>query len=143
MSDRRSRSATWTMPSGSQRLAAGGVLGRRQPEEDDGGHAHVGQLVHLLAERVAGVLEHAGQRRDLAGRVGVLADEQRDDEVVDRHPRLGDEPAQGGRAAQPAEPALRKAHGSMLRRGGPVAIDANGEGISALPVACHANRISR
>jgi hypothetical protein len=96
-------------------LAALGVLHRGQAEQDHGRHTFLRQLVHLLAQRVAGVLHHARQRADDLGLVDVLAHEQRDDEVVDRQPGLGDQPAQGRRAAEPAKPALRKAHRRALR----------------------------
>jgi hypothetical protein len=63
-SSRRSRSATCTMPSGSQAPEPSASLVLGHAEEDDGGHAEVGQLGHLLAQRLAGVLHHPGQRGD-------------------------------------------------------------------------------
>ena len=96
---------------GVPRARALGVLAGGHAEEDHGRHAHVGQLVHLLAQRLAGVLEHARQRGDLVRVVDALAHEQGDDQVVDRQPGLGHQPAQGGRAPQAPQPALRKGHG--------------------------------
>ena len=45
-----------------------GVLVLRDAEQDDAGDAEVGQLGDLLAQRLAGVLHDAGQRRSAAAR---------------------------------------------------------------------------
>jgi hypothetical protein len=83
-------------------------------EQDDGRHAEHRQLVHLLAERLAGVLYHARERGDRRRLVDALAYEQRCDQVVDRQVGLGHEATHGGRAAQPPQAALRKVHPGIV-----------------------------
>ena len=89
---------------GVPRLRALGVLRGRHAEEDDARDAQRGQLGDLLAQRLAGVLHDAGQRGDGLRLGDPLAHEQRGDEVVDGHPRLGDQPPQRGRPAQSPQP---------------------------------------
>ena len=89
----------------------GGVLRRWDAEEDHRGDAEVGERPHLLAEALLGVLHDAGHRRDRLGCVDALLHEQRRHEVVDREARLGDEPAQRRRAAEPAGSLLGERHG--------------------------------
>ena len=94
-SSRRSRSATCTMPSGSQAPEPSASLVAGHAEQDHAGHAEGGQLGDLLAQRLAGVLHDAGQRLDRLRLGDALPHEQRGDQVVDRQPGLGHHPAQG------------------------------------------------
>ena len=91
-----------------------GVLVGGHAEEDHAGDAEGGELADLLAERLAGVLHHAGQAGDRLRLGDALPHEQRRDQVVDGDAGLGDEAAQGRGAAQPAEPALGEGHGVRL-----------------------------
>jgi hypothetical protein len=93
------------------------VLGRGDAEEDDARDAQVGEGPHLLPERLPGVLHHARHGRDGPGGLDPLPQEEGGDEVVDRQPGLGHQPAQGRSAAQPAHAAggVVLAHGSKGR----------------------------
>ena len=115
-SSRRSRSATCTMPSGSQASEPVGVLVRRDAEQDHR-RARRGRPARATSLRSdsPGVLDDAGQRGDRLRLVDALPHEQRGDQVVDREAGLGHEPAQGRRAAQPAEAALGERHGGDAR----------------------------
>ena len=68
-SSRRSRRATCTMPSGSQAPEPSASFAAGTPNRITAGHAQAGQLRDLLAQRLAGVLHDAGQRRDRLGLV--------------------------------------------------------------------------
>ena len=59
-------------------------------------------MLHLGAQRVAGVLDHPGQRGDRLRFADALAHEQRCDQVVDPQVRFGDELAHRPRAAETA-----------------------------------------
>ena len=83
-------------------LGALSVLAGGDAEEDHRRDAEPGQLAHLLAQRLARVLDDARQRRHWRGRRDVLAHEQRCDQVVDIQPRFGDKPAHGGCASEAA-----------------------------------------
>ena len=97
-------------PSGSHAPEPSASLWAGTPKRMTAGHAEAGQLADLLAERLAGVLHDAREAGDRLRLVDALAHEQRGDEVVDADAGLGHEPAQGRRAAQPAEPALGEGH---------------------------------
>ena len=72
-------------------------------------HAEVGQLVDLLAQALAGVLDDAGQRGDRLRLVDALAHEQRGDELAHVEAGLGDELAHRDGATQ----AARAGHGEL------------------------------
>src|SRR5262245_28260933 len=97
------------------RLRALAVLVQRHPEEDHRRHAERGQLGHLLAQALAGVLHDAWERGDRLGLVDPLPDEQGRDEVVDREAGLGHEATERGRGAKAAGSVLGEAHEAMLR----------------------------
>jgi hypothetical protein len=61
-----------------------GILGGRDAEEHDAGHAEGAQPGDLLAKRLPAVLDDAGERGDGLGIVDPLAHEQRGHQVVDR-----------------------------------------------------------
>ena len=109
-SSRRSRSATCTMPSGSEAPEPSASLRCGHAEEDDRADPEVGQLGHLLAERLARVLHDARERADRVRVADALADEQRRDEVVDADPGLGHQPPQRRGPPQPAQATLREGH---------------------------------
>ena len=98
-SSRRSRSATCTMPSGSEAPRPAASLRSGTPNRITAGNAEGGELGDLLAQRLAGVLHHAGQRRDRHRLVDALAHEERGDQVVDgqvgSRPPVGAWPAYG------------------------------------------------
>ena len=74
--------------------AADGVLLRRHAEEDHRLHAELDQVAHLGAQRIEGVLHHAGERLDRVRLADALTDEQRGDEIVDTDVHVGDQVTQ-------------------------------------------------
>ncbi len=76
------------------------VLGLRHAEQDHGTHTEVGERGHFVAQRLTGVLDHAGQRGDRLRLVDAFADEQRGDQVGDANVMLCDQFAQGGGSAE-------------------------------------------
>ena len=112
---------------GIPRPRALGVLGGRHAEEDHGRARRApASSCDLLAQRLARVLHDAGQRRDRLRLVDALAHEQRRDQVVDPETGLGDQPAQGRRAAQPPQPALRARSSPRSVEAAPAAASADG-----------------
>ena len=95
---------------GSPGARALGILRRGHAEEDHAGDAEGGELGDLLAQRLAGVLHDARQRRDRLRLVDAFAHEQRRDEVVDGQSGLGGHAPEGGRSPQPPQPALGECH---------------------------------
>ncbi len=93
------------------------VLRGRHAEQHDRGDAEVGELAHLLPQRLARVLQNPGERADRLGLVDAFADEERRDEIVDAHLGLGDETPHGGRAAKPTGSTRGERHTGILRPG--------------------------
>ena len=104
---------------GIPRPRPGRVFVSRNPEQDDGRNAQVDELRHFFAQRIAGVLNHTGERCDRLRFVDAFAHEERRDKVVGADAGLGHHAAQGRGAPQSPGSSLREAHGSMLltRRG--------------------------
>ena len=114
-SERTSRSATLSMPSGSTpplpvASAAGGHAEEHEPA-DPGRHGVDGGL----AQRVAGVLDDPGHRPDRRRLGGALLHEHRQHELARAQGGLGDEPPQRRRGAQPAGPVGREGHHPSVR----------------------------
>ena len=86
--------------------ARGVLVARARRTGSRPGTPSVGELGHLLAEALAGVLHDAGQRGDRLRLVDALAHEERGDQVVDDEAGLGHQAAQGRRGAQPPGPVL-------------------------------------
>ncbi len=102
-------SARWTIPSCRRRPTRWRPCPPvGQPEEDDAGDAQPAQALDLHGQRVEGVLDDAGKRRD-GPRLGEsVRHEQGGHQVVDDEARLGHQPAHGRGAAEPAEANDRK-----------------------------------
>jgi hypothetical protein len=87
------------------------VLQHRHTEEDHGLDAEVGQLTHLVAETLAGVLNDTREGTDWLRNVDPLADEERSNEIVDAQPGLGDEISKRPAGTKPARPGKRERGG--------------------------------
>ena len=110
----RARTAACTGASGSAGRRADGVLVVGQPEQQHSRHAvglGGGGFAHGLVDRE---LVDAGHRRHLAPLPFAAAHEQRIDEHVGRQPRLANERADGGRAAQAPRPVAQAEPGSLV-----------------------------
>ena len=90
-----------------------GILAARNSEQDHARDAEPSELRHLLAERITGVLHDARETRDRLRLADALPHEERRDEIIDRHARLGNQPTQSRGAAEPAQPALGEGHPSQ------------------------------
>jgi hypothetical protein len=93
------------------RVVGGGaaaVLDGRDAEEHDPADARLRRLVRGLTQRVPGVLDDAGHRRDRLRLGYALLDEQREDELGRVQPGLRDHAPQRRRTPQPTRPSHRK-----------------------------------
>ena len=88
------------MPSGFHASEPSGSFRAGTPNRMTRGHAELGELAHLLAQALPGVLHDAGQRGDGLRLVDALPHEQRGDEVVRRRA--------GSRPRGAAGPAMRR-----------------------------------
>ena len=91
-------------PVGVGRLAARGVLCRRNPEEDETRNAERDQSLRLDDEGVDGVLGLPGHRRDRDRTIDALAYEEGCDQIVDTEARFGHQATESGSAPKTSQP---------------------------------------
>ena len=101
---------------GVERAGAGGVLGLGDAEQHHPAQTGGGRLGGGLPQRVAGVLDDAGHRRDRLRLGEALADEHRQHQLARLQGGLGDHPAQRGGTPEPAGPDRRDVHALILSR---------------------------
>ena len=87
------------------------------PEEHHAADADLGGDLRRLDQRLPGVVDHPGHRRDRQRHIDALPDEQRQHELGRVEPGLGDQSPQRGSAAQPAGAILGKHSGDLSKQG--------------------------
>src|SRR6266487_6370663 len=97
-------------------FGAGGVLGRRNAEENDAAQSQRGGALGILYHLIDRELRDARQGYDGPPQPFTVRDEQWPDELRRRDVRLLHQTAQGGRAAQPPHAANRKLCGGGAHR---------------------------